>query len=98
MAAAHSKESARLVWRVGGRVQGVGFRFTAQALAASFDVAGFVRNEWDGSVYMEIEGLRQEVENYVAEIYRSRLGRYIQQDDRSWQAATGSFHGFEIRH
>lgn len=93
-----SKAPVCLVWEVTGRVQGVGFRFTAQALAASFDLTGFVRNEWDGSVHMEVEGARSEVENFVAEVYRSRLGHYIQQDNRTWRKASGSFDRFEIRY
>ena len=39
-----------------GRVQGVGFRYTATYLAQSMDLTGWVRNEWDGTVTMEIQG------------------------------------------
>lgn len=42
--------------RVSGRVQGVGFRYSALRTARSLDVKGFARNEPDGSVYMEAEG------------------------------------------
>ena len=42
--------------RVTGRVQGVGFRYSAMRMAQSFAVTGFVRNEADGSVYIEAEG------------------------------------------
>ncbi len=42
--------------RVKGRVQGVGFRYSAMKAARSFNLNGFVRNEQDGSVYMEAEG------------------------------------------
>lgn len=42
--------------RVKGRVQGVGFRYSAIRAARSFNLNGFVRNEPDGSVYMEAEG------------------------------------------
>ena len=92
------KEPVRLVWNIAGRVQGVGFRFTAQMLAQSFEIKGFVRNEWDGAVHMEVEGQRAEVESFVAEVYRSRLGRYIQGDNKAWRSATGAFDGFEIQY
>ena len=42
--------------RVKGRVQGVGFRYSALKAAKSYKIIGFVRNEADGSVYIEAEG------------------------------------------
>ena len=39
-----------------GRVQGVGFRYTARLAAKQMGVTGWVRNEYDGTVVMEIQG------------------------------------------
>ena len=39
-----------------GRVQGVGFRYTAKYLARSLRLSGWVKNEWDGTVSLEIQG------------------------------------------
>ncbi len=39
-----------------GRVQGVGFRYTAKYLAQSMGLTGWVMNEWDGTVSMEVQG------------------------------------------
>lgn len=39
-----------------GRVQGVGFRYTAKYLARSLQLTGWVKNEWDGTVLMEVQG------------------------------------------
>ena len=39
-----------------GHVQGVGFRYTVQDLAADFDVRGYVRNLPDGRVELVVEG------------------------------------------
>ena len=39
-----------------GRVQGVGFRWKARSLAGSLGLTGWVKNEWDGSVRMEVQG------------------------------------------
>ena len=39
-----------------GRVQGVGFRYTAKYLAQSMDLTGWVENEWDGTVTIEVQG------------------------------------------
>lgn len=39
-----------------GRVQGVGFRYTAKYLAQSMGLTGWAKNEWDGTVTLEIQG------------------------------------------
>lgn len=39
-----------------GRVQGVGFRYKAKYMAQSLGLTGWVRNEWDGTVTMELQG------------------------------------------
>ena len=39
-----------------GRVQGVGFRYTAKYLAQSMGLTGWVKNEYDGTVLMEVQG------------------------------------------
>ena len=43
-------------YRFTGRVQGVGFRYTAYHIATNLGVTGWVYNEWDGSVIMEAQG------------------------------------------
>ena len=39
-----------------GRVQGVGFRYQATRLARGLGLTGWVMNEYDGTVVMEIQG------------------------------------------
>ena len=39
-----------------GRVQGVGFRYTAKYLARSMNLTGWVKNEYDGTVVLEVQG------------------------------------------
>lgn len=39
-----------------GRVQGVGFRYYAVGKASQLGLTGWVRNLYDGSVEMEVEG------------------------------------------
>ena len=39
-----------------GRVQGVGFRYTAKYLAGSLGLTGWVRNDEEGTVTMEVQG------------------------------------------
>lgn len=45
-----------------GRVQGVGFRATAHAVAARFAVTGWVRNQPDATVRLEVQGRPDDVE------------------------------------
>lgn len=51
--------------RVTGRVQNVGFRLAAQKAASERHVSGFVRNEPDGSVYLEAEGDDDDVDSFI---------------------------------
>mgnify|MGYP003297312723 FL=1 len=39
-----------------GRVQEVGFRYTAKYLATNLKLTGWVQNENDGTVVMEVQG------------------------------------------
>lgn len=64
-----------------GRVQGVGFRFATRAAAQGFAVTGWVRNEPDGSVRLEIQGDGPELDAVVQAIQK-RMAGYIE-DTRS---------------
>lgn len=50
---------------VTGRVQGVGFRNAAKREAIVLGINGFVKNKYDGSVYIEAEGNRPELDEFV---------------------------------
>ena len=51
-----------------GRVQGVGFRFTTEAVARRFEITGFVRNLPDGRVELVAEGAESEVNRFQAAV------------------------------
>jgi acylphosphatase len=44
------------IFKVYGKVQNVGFRFYTHKTALKYKIKGFVKNEADGSVYIEAEG------------------------------------------
>ncbi len=48
-----------------GRVQGVGFRYKATHLARHFSLTGWVRNEYDGTVTGEFQGLSLEIDMVI---------------------------------
>jgi acylphosphatase len=46
-------------------VQGEGFRYTAVREARRRCITGFVKNQYDGSVYIEAEGSRDQLLDFV---------------------------------
>jgi acylphosphatase len=50
---------------VSGRVQGVFFRVSTQREASRLGLSGFVRNEPDGSVYLEVEGAQDIIDKLL---------------------------------
>lgn len=48
-----------------GRVQGVGFRYRSKYLAKSMGLTGWVRNEVDGTVTLEIQGSPQLIDKLL---------------------------------
>jgi acylphosphatase len=51
--------------RVSGEVQGVFFRASAKKQADGLNLTGKVRNERDGSVYIEAEGEEDQLEEFL---------------------------------
>ncbi len=49
---------------ISGYVQGVFFRASAKAKADELGIVGFVRNQTDGSVYIEAEGEDLDLQNF----------------------------------
>jgi acylphosphatase len=57
-----------------GRVQGVGFRFTALNIASQCGLTGYVRNLPDGTVEMLTQGQQQSIDDCVRDIRDSFPG------------------------
>ena len=56
-----------------GDVQGVGFRYTAKHLADRYGLTGWVRNEYDGSVSMELQGTALDIASLLHDLENSRF-------------------------
>jgi acylphosphatase len=75
MVVAMAEIRKRLIFH--GRVQGVGFRYRAKHLAGSLGLTGWVRNEYDGTVHMEVQGTKAMIYKLMEGLNR---GSYISID------------------
>ena len=81
-----------------GRVQGVGFRYTAKTVAAGFEIVGRVRNLPDGRVELIAEGVREELDAFRQAVRGAGLAGFIRDENVIWSEAQNEFRGFEIAH
>ena len=79
-----------------GQVQGVGFRYTAARIAKGYGVAGWVRNQPDGSVRCVVEGPADQVARFVAALEDAMSGN-IRERTVDRHPVSGELTGFEIR-
>lgn len=61
--------------KIYGRVQGVGFRYSACYSALRLGLTGWVRNEWDGTVEMEVQGTEELIQKLMAMLSGGRFIR-----------------------
>ena len=66
-----------------GQVQGVGFRYRAKIAASSLGVTGWVHNEYDGSVSMEIQGTETQIDEVILSVERGTYVRITNMDVKS---------------
>lgn len=91
---ADARLERRSVW-FSGRVQGVGFRYTARRLASGFDVVGTVRNLADGRVELIAEGEPREIDALLAAV-GDHFGDSITNATSESGPAAGGFCDFAI--
>jgi len=89
--------TVRYIVRYTGHVQGVGFRMTAVSRASGLDVHGFVRNEPDGSVTMDVEGSAADLKQLMRRIDAAMSGN-IDATDIDQRPPRGIASGFHIQH
>ncbi|MBO6053335.1 MAG: acylphosphatase [Clostridia bacterium] len=58
-----------------GAVQGVGFRYRARHAADLYGCTGWVQNEYDGSVVMEIQGTEEQIDQVILAVERGTFVR-----------------------
>lgn len=88
----------RVIARVRGRVQGVGYRFFARREASALGLRGYARNLPDGSVEVVAEGRRGDLDALVTALRRGPSAAEVDTVDVTWDAASGTFANFGVRH
>jgi len=84
-----------VIWT--GRVQGVGFRYTAESVALELGLVGWVRNLPDGRVEAVSEGSEEALKTFLERIARGSMQLHIRQTIVDWSEPTGEFEQFQIR-
>jgi acylphosphatase len=88
------KKSYRIT--VSGKVQNVGFRFYTAKTAVEFNIEGFVKNEPDGSVYIEAEGEDDALETFMHWCRRGPQWARIDRFDIQEQPLM-NYYGFQVK-
>lgn len=63
---------------VGGRVQGVGFRYRAYHAAQMLRLTGYAKNLYDGRVELELQGERETIDQFLGMVEQ---GTFIHIDE-----------------
>lgn len=79
-----------------GRVQGVGFRYTACRTARDYAVVGHVRNLPDGSVECVVEGDKAEIDSFI-EALSLAMADHVDRKTEQSAPASGRHRGFDVR-
>lgn len=80
-----------------GKVQGVSFRYHTQEEAERLGLNGFVRNQYDGSVYIEIQGPEDDLNLFLQ--WCQEGPRFARVDDLQVETSDlPPFANFEIRY
>ena len=82
---------------VKGRVQGVFFRVSTQREASRLGLTGFVHNESNGNVYLEVEGEQAEIDKLIAWIRKGGPPQGWVNDVDIEIGVLENFNRFEIR-
>ncbi len=81
-----------------GRVQGVGFRVTAEEVAEELEVVGWVKNLRDGRVELVAEADEATLQQYLDSVRNGPMKNFIASAEATWGPATSVFNEFAIRY
>jgi acylphosphatase len=84
--------------RITGRVQGVGFRFSAIDAARRLALTGWVRNTYDGDVELVAEGDKDGLQRLITWCHAGPPGALVTHVETTWLPYSGGFDAFRLRH
>ncbi len=82
---------------ISGRVQGVGFRYFAEAAASREGIHGWVRNLPNGRVEASAEGDAEAVDRFEARLHHGPAGARVDRVEVEDTVPTGRDAGFTVR-
>jgi acylphosphatase len=82
---------------VEGLVQGVGYRWYAATKAQALGVAGSVRNLYDGTVEVRVEGDRSRIEEMIRDLRIGPRSAHVTNLRIQWEDPAFQDSGFVIR-
>ena len=84
------------VARVHGRVQGVGFRYSARNQAIRLQLKGWVRNEADGTVTVEMEGPEAACLKFLSWLEQGPPGAMVRRVESRKMPYRGMYRSFTV--
>ena len=78
-----------------GRVQGVGYRYSAKMKAESLGIRGSVQNLRDGSVFVTAQGEKEAIDNFVKWCYKGPPGAIVKNIEKV-QGKSEEFSEFRV--
>lgn len=79
-----------------GMVQGVGFRFTAKAVAKRYKINGWVKNTYDSRVEIIAQGKKEDIDNFVDDL-KQEFSRHVLSVDIAPIEPSDDYNNFEIK-
>ena len=81
-----------------GRVQGVGFRVTAEEVAEALEVVGWVKNLRDGRVELMAEADEATLEEFLRALRHGPMKNFIGEVQATWGQASNAYSEFSIHY
>jgi len=92
------KKSVSVKIKVTGRVQRVGFRYFVQRWAEDFGIGGWVKNQRDGSVFLEAEGRKDRIEKLIKELKEGPSMAQVDEVNAKWAGFENKYRNFQVRY